>query len=91
MGRRVEFLRGLAEGKLTGSPVRVIAATQSVEFVRFLDLSEVRVVEYSEVSGTTVRSVPKDENLTTLLDRFQRNVGELWYSGALGGLPEAVR
>lgn len=91
VGRRVEFLRSLADGTVTGYPVRVVVATQSVEFARFLDISEVRVVEHSAEHGCSVLDVPKSETLATLLDRYQRNVGELWYSGVIGGLPEPVR
>jgi predicted ATPase len=89
VGQRVDFIRSLCSGTLTGFPVRVVVATQSVEFVRFVDISEVRIVEHSPDRGTLVRGVPQDETVSTLLTRFRRNVGELWYSGALGGLPES--
>lgn len=87
IGERVTFLRELAQGSHTGYPIRVICATQSVEFAQHLDLSEVRIVEHDPEHGTKVRSVPRDAKLTTLLETYRSKVGELWYSGVLGGLP----
>jgi hypothetical protein len=87
MGKRVEFLRSLAMGEFTGYPLRVVVATQSVDFVRWLDTSEIRVVEYSPETGTRVHAIPESETLRTLVDKFQANTGDLWYSGALGGVP----
>ncbi|HEX8441315.1 AAA family ATPase [Archangium sp.] len=87
MGKRVEFLRSLATGEFTGHPLRVVVATQSVDFVRWVQPSEIRVVEYSEETGTLVHPIPETETLRTLVDKFQANAGDLWYSGALGGVP----
>lgn len=87
MGKRVEFLRSLANGELTGHPLRVVVATQSVDFVRWLEPSEIRVVEYSQETGTLVHPIPESETLHTLVDKFQTNAGDLWYSGAIGGVP----
>ena len=89
MGRRVEFLRDVAQGSFTGNPIRVVVATQSADFVRWLELSEVRIVEFAEGAGTRVRSVQHTETLDALLEKFDSNTGDLWYSGALGGLPGA--
>lgn len=89
MGRRVEFLRSLANGEFTDHPLRVIVATQSVDFVRWVEPSEIRVVEYSNETGTLVHAIPENETLRTLIDKFQANAGDLWYSGALGGVPGA--
>jgi predicted ATPase len=87
MGQRVEFLRSLAKGEFTGHPLRVVVATQSVDFVRWLDTSEIRVVEYGAETGTLVHSLPESETLGALVDKFQTNPGDLWYSGAIGGIP----
>jgi predicted ATPase len=87
MGQRVEFLRSLANGEFTGYPLRVVVATQSVDFVRWLDTSEIRVVEYGAETGTLVHSLPESETLRELVDKFQNNPGDLWYSGAIGGIP----
>lgn len=87
MGQRVEFLRSLANGEFTGHPLRVVVATQSVDFVRWLDTSEIRVVEYGAETGTLVHSLPESETLHALVDKFQTNPGDLWYSGAIGGVP----
>ncbi len=87
MGRRVEFLRSLANGGVTGHPLRVVVATQSVDFVRWLEPAELRVVEYSPGTGTLIHAIPESETLHTLTDKFQTNTGDLWYSGALGGVP----
>jgi predicted ATPase len=89
MGKRVEFLRSLASGEFTGYPLRVVVATQSVDFVRWLEPSEVRVVEHSQETGTLVHVLPESETLRALVDKFQANTGELWYSGAIGGIPGA--
>jgi predicted ATPase len=88
MGKRVEFLRSLATGEFTGHPLRVVVATQSVDFVRWLAPSEVRVVEYSQQTGTLVHEIPESETLRTLVEKFQTNTGDLWYSGSIGGVPE---
>jgi hypothetical protein len=87
MGKRVEFLRSLAKGEFTGHPLKVVVATQSVDFVRWVEPSEIRVVEYSDETGTLVHPIPETETLRTLVDKFQANAGDLWYSGALGGVP----
>jgi predicted ATPase len=87
MGKRVEFLRSLANGHFTGYPLRVVVATQSVDFVRWLEPAEVRVVEYSRETGTLVHELPESETLRTLIEKFQANLGDLWYSGTLGGIP----
>jgi predicted ATPase len=87
MGKRVEFLRSLANGEFTGHPLRVVVATQSVDFVRWVEPSEIRVVEYSSATGTQVHALEENETLRTLVDKFQANAGDLWYSGALGGVP----
>jgi len=87
MGKRVEFLRSLANGEFTDHPMRVVVATQSVDFVRWVEPSEIRVVEYSSETGTLVHAIPESETLRTLVDKFQANAGDLWYSGALGGVP----
>jgi predicted ATPase len=91
MGRRVEFLRRLAEGQHGHHPMRVVVATQSVDFVRWVDVPEIRVVEHHPSTGTTARSVPESESLRTVIDRFEANVGDLWYSGALGATPGTSR
>lgn len=87
MGQRVEFLRALASGEITGHPLRIVVATQSVDFVRWLTPSEVRVVEYSPQTGTLVHAIPESDTLRTLVDKFQANIGDLWYSGSIGGIP----
>lgn len=87
MGKRVEFLRSLANGEFTGHPLRIVVATQSVDFVRWVEPSEIRVVEYSGATGTLVHAIPENEALRALVDKFQANAGDLWYSGALGGVP----
>jgi hypothetical protein len=65
----------------------VVVATQSVDFVRWLEPAEVRVVEYSRETGTLVHELPESETLRTLIEKFQANLGDLWYSGTLGGIP----
>jgi energy-coupling factor transporter ATP-binding protein EcfA2 len=87
MGQRVEFLRSLANGEFTGHPLRVVVATQSVDFVQWLDTSEIRVVEYGAETGTLVHSLPESETLGELVDKFQTKLGDLWYSGTIGGIP----
>ncbi|MFP2905252.1 AAA family ATPase [Pyxidicoccus sp. 3LFB2] len=87
MGKRIDFLRALANGDFTGHPLRVVVATQSVDFVRWLDTSELRVVEYGPETGTLVHPIPDSETLRALTDKFQANAGDLWYSGAIGGTP----
>jgi hypothetical protein len=64
-----------------------VVATQSIDFVRWLDTSEIRVVEYGAETGTLVHSLPESETLRELVDKFQTNPGDLWYSGAIGGIP----
>lgn len=87
MARRVEFLRELAAGKVTGYPVHVVAATQSVEFVRYFGIDEVRIVEFDAENGTQVRKVDEDETIKRLIEKFGSTTADLWYSGALGGVP----
>jgi predicted ATPase len=87
MVKRVGFLRDLAEGKVTGHKVRVVVATQSVDFVGCLSLNEIRIVEHDKEKGTQVMPVPMTESLDVLVNQFKSNAGDLWFTGNLGAIP----
>jgi hypothetical protein len=51
----------------------------------------VRVVEFDTQEGTKVHSLEGFSQLDTLLSAFKGNLGELWWSGAIGAVPSPNR
>lgn len=64
-------------------PTQVITTTHSPIFVDFLDLDDLIVIEKKE--GHTVQVDLPKERIVEFLKKF--SLGELWYSGKLGGVP----
>ncbi|MEH6678107.1 AAA family ATPase [Phenylobacterium sp.] len=64
---------------------QIILATHSPALVNRLDPSELVIVEREEHTGGTRIFRPDLDTVTTLRQRTGYDLGELWFSGALGG------
>jgi predicted ATPase len=75
--------------KLARKPVQVIATTHSPYFVDlFKDHPEEIIVAEKNSDGTaSFKSLAEDEKLRELIG--EAPLGEVWYSGILGGVPAA--
>jgi predicted ATPase len=75
--------------KLARKPVQVIATTHSPYFVDlFKDHPEEIIVAEKNSDGTaSFKSLAEDEKLRELIG--EAPLGEVWYSGVLGGVPAA--
>lgn len=86
--RVVEMYRELSTGKY-GHAVQIVGATHSPALLDLLQPDEVRFVSRDRKTGhTVVRSAPTDSNgWTAALETYKNSLGDLWLSGALGGVP----
>ena len=71
---------------------QVIIATHSPDFVNsihnIMDAMEViRIVEFDPEKGTKVHKLSERKHLDILLSTFKGDLGSLWWSGAVGGVP----
>jgi predicted ATPase len=73
---------------------QILVATQSPDFLEAIDTKDapdiVRIVEYGVESGTKIFNLKDLNDVDTLLETFRGNIGELWWSGAIGGVPPRV-
>ena len=83
------MLRDLAEGKLGGKPIQVVCTTHSKAFLDYLQPEEVRFITRRRDTGETeVHKAPSDNpNWRQVYDKFQNSLGNMWMTGALGGVP----
>jgi len=88
---RYEFIRKIAGGELTQPPVRLVVTTQSPELLNAIGCDEalrvVQVVERHPEGGTSVHRLRDMDQVQRLCDVFKGQLGELWWSGAVGGVP----
>jgi len=68
---------------LHNAPFQVITTTHSPTFVNYVGLDELVIIEKKE-GNTIVLDMPKGK-MKKWLDKF--SLGELWYSGKIGGVP----
>jgi predicted ATPase len=91
---RYEFLKHLGTRGMAGFPVRTLAATHSPDFLNaaldddILANDVLRIVEFSQDEGTRVHALRRTSELETLIKVFKGRLGELWWTGALGGVPK---
>jgi predicted ATPase len=89
---RYEFLNRTAE-EMSVRDSRVLVATHSPEFLSAVDPKEamdiIRIVEYDSEVGTSVYSLRDMHEVEKLLEVFKGNLGELWWSGVIGGVPKS--
>jgi predicted ATPase len=82
-----DLLKGLASPENGRAPVQVLVATHSVNFVNLCEPDEVRMCERGDDGSVQIESVKDKKDLAQALDSYRGAMGELWFSGALGGLP----
>lgn len=85
----VELLRAMSKGEIGGKPMQVVCTTHSRAFLDFLDPSEVRFISRSRDTGeTVVRAAPvNNDRWAEVYESFDGSLGDLWMTGALGGVP----
>lgn len=88
-GEVVSMLRQLSEGAIGPKPVQVVATTHSKSLLDHLAPHEVRFIARDHETGEAhVRSAPTDRSdWTAVYEEFQESLGDLWMTGALGGVP----
>jgi predicted ATPase len=88
---RYEFLRQTSIESCASNSRQVLVSTHSPEFLASIDPGQavdvIRVVEYEANNGTKVAALRDMNDVEKLLDVFRGNIGELWWSGAIGGVP----
>jgi predicted ATPase len=89
IGEIVKLFRELASPTDGARPVQVVAATHSADLLRHLQPDEVRFLERDPVMGETrVREAPTDDaGWQAVVEAYEDDLGDLWMSGALGGVP----
>ena len=75
VGRLVDLFRRAARGEIGGGPVQIIAATQSPDFLNYVDPDCIRVVT-READGTRVTSFESAPNFAKLFEHL--GPGEIW-------------
>ncbi|MCA9566271.1 MAG: AAA family ATPase, partial [Myxococcales bacterium] len=86
----VELLRALTRGEIGATPFQIVCTTHSKAFLDHLEPGEVRFLSRSAETGETVlRTAPVDNPRWRELyeQRFDGSLGDLWLTGALGGVP----
>lgn len=89
LGRIIGILRDLAHGRLGQKAVQVILTTHSAAILNHLEPEEVRFLTRREDDGSTeVHPAPTDRpDWPAVYEEYQQSMGDLWLSGALGGVP----
>jgi predicted ATPase len=86
--RQVYGLLGkAARGEFGAPPVQVLVATHSVDFLNLCKPEEVRICERGPDGTATARSIADGKELREVIDAYRGALGELWFSGSLGGVP----
>ena len=87
--RVVELLRALSRGEIGPKPIQIVCTTHSKALLDFLEPEEVRFLTRDRKTGETlVKSAPTDnERWKDVYDRYQQSLGDMWLTGALGGVP----
>lgn len=83
------LLRDLSQGKLGGEPIQVVCTTHSKAFLDYLQPEEVRFITRRRDTGETeVHKAPLDNpKWRQVYEKFQSSLGNMWMTGALGGVP----
>lgn len=89
LSKRIALLKKFAYEKI---PLQLLVATHSPDFLSALEdrrdmLEMIRVVEFSHSEGTKVYKLGDMEQIDKLLSVFNDDIGELWWSGAIGAVP----
>ncbi len=94
LGERYRLLKRFSFGEAQRPPLQVLVATHSPDFLTTIDqrteaLEMIRVVEFDHNQGTIVHHLSNYGQIDALLEVFNNNLGELWWSGAIGAVPTA--
>lgn len=86
LGELVAFLRSLTFGP---SPLQIVVATHSAEFLEHMKPEEVRFLSRSPDDGNVlVREVdPTSPDWVRFYREYDDSLGSAWLSGSLGGVP----
>ena len=82
LDRLVDRLRAAAQR------TQLIVATHSPALVNRLDVSELAVFERDSETGATRRPKLSDSEIRAIAQESDYRLGELWFSGLLGGVPD---
>ncbi len=87
--RVVELLRALSSGEIGPKPIQIVCTTHSKALLDYLRPEEVRFLARKRDTGeTVVKSAPTDnERWQDVYDTYQQSLGNMWLTGALGGVP----
>jgi len=93
LAERYRLLRGFAH---SSEGPQLLTATHSPDFISAIEnpneiVESIRVLEFDSAHGTRVHALQESAELETLLRVFQNNLGELWWSGAIGAVPASDR
>lgn len=95
LSERFRLLKRFAQGEAGRSATQILVATHSPDFLTAIEdpdeaLDLVRLVEFDGQDGTKIHRLRDLGDMTTLLNVFKNNLGELWWSGAVGAIPSMV-
>ena len=88
----VELLRGMAEGRIGPKPMQVVIATHSAMLLEYARPEEVRFVDRDPQDGATFVTAPPvdEEGWQETFEVYRRSLGDVWLSGAMGGVPGRI-
>ncbi len=89
---RYKLLKRFAARESAVRTNHLLVATHSPDLLTAIESPQeavdvVRVVERDPQEGTKIHRLGDSEEVELLLEAFRGNVGELWWSGAIGGTP----
>lgn len=82
-----QLLSRASRGDLGGPAIQVVVATQSVDFINQCQPEEVRICERDGNGHVSVHPITDRKELADSIDKYRGALGELWYSGTMGGIP----
>ena len=87
--RVVEMLRGLSRGEIGPKAIQIVCTTHSKALLDYLEPEEVRFLSRDRETGETiVKKAPTDnERWKDVYDKYQQSLGDIWLTGAVGGVP----
>lgn len=87
--RVVELLRALSRGEIGPKAIQIVCTTHSKALLDYLDPEEVRFLVRDRKTGETlVKRAPTDnERWKDVYDKYEQSLGDMWLTGALGGVP----
>lgn len=92
LGERYRLLKRFSTADRVKRPMQILVATHSPDFLGSIEdrnelLDIVRVVEFDSRHGTKVHRLGDINQIDRLLSVFNDDLGELWWSGAIGAVP----